>query len=272
MNKCLVTKLKASTGNTALPVAGGFFIEVKSADSGDIIITSNDNSNITVELVEGDGAFYTTSGEYIGRKTTSPFRYKSPTSTNAKVLVRGKYTTSMIFSDTSLIASLNIDDLKYSDIIKLNRTGNVSLKGNLSSCEKMVNLEIMVGDMVNVSGDISVFANKTKLLKLGFSGYESVKNIYGNINSFSNCILASEINLAHIPNITGRYETLLENMFKNGRTSGSMTNYLGPNCSFNNNALSGSDKYIATFSSSGISVTKKDVGVATYNGSTWSYT
>lgn len=124
---------------------------------------------------------------------------------------------------------------------------------------------------MNCTGDISVFKDIVNLNNLSISGYGSILNITGDITTLYSLVNATTINLAHMPNIYGSYETLLENMYKNGRISGTMVNYFGPKCMFNNQLISGSNRYEATFSDSGVSVSKDSVVVGTYNGTEWSY-
>lgn len=145
------------------------------------------------------------------------------------------------------------------------------VKGSIDVFKNLPNMEFINFNGVNCTGDISVFKDIVNLNNLIISGYGSILNITGDITTLSGLVNATIINLAHIPNIYGSYETLLENMYKNGRISGTMVNYFGHKCMFNNQLISGTNKYEATFSDSGVSVSKDSIVVGTYNGTEWSY-
>lgn len=270
MEKCLVTTLKAVVNNNNLPFYGGFVFSIDSANSGDFNRLNRDNKNLSIKILEGDGSFYSSANENLGREIGNiNFRYQSPTGDTAKILVKSKYDINILGSDfSSLKIYVKLEDLKFMNMIKLKYaivTGDISNLANSSSLE-----ECRI-DVINSEGDIIVFKDKVNIKSLIFAGYDTATNITGDITTLSSLVNATIINFAHLPNITGKYETLIENMYKNGRRSGTMINYFGPKCMFNNQPISGNNKYEATFSDSGVSVSKDSVVVGTYNGTEWSY-
>lgn len=269
MEKCLVTTLKAVVNNNNLPFYGGFVFSIDSANSGDLNLLNRGNKNLSIKILEGDGSFYSLANENLGREIGNiNFRYQSPTGDTAKILVKSKYDINVLNNDYGIKTYAKLKDLKFMNMIKLK---NTIVTGDISNLANSSSLEECFINVINCEGDIIVFKDKVNIKSLIFSGYGLATNITGDITTLSGLVNAIMINLAHLPNITGKYETLIENMYKNGRRSGTMINYFGPKCMFNNQPISGNNKYEATFSDSGVSVSKDSVVVGTYNGTEWSY-
>ena len=269
MEKCLVTTLKAVVNNNNLPFYDGFVFSVGSANSGDFNQLNRDNKNLSIKILEGDGSFYSKANENLGREIGNiNFRYQSPTGDTAKILVKSKYDINVLSNGFDIKTYVKLKDLKFMNMIKFR---NVIATGDISNLANSSSLEECIIDAINCEGDIIVFKDKVNIKSLALSGYSEATNITGDITTLSGLVNATTINFAHIPNITGKYETLIENMYKNGRRSDTMINYFGPKCMFNNQPISGGNRYEATFSDSGVSVSKDSVVVGTYNGAEWSY-
>lgn len=272
MEKCLVTTLKAVVNNNNLPFYDGFVFNLHSSETGDLT-PMNTNQDLYIKILEGDGSLYKIDGVNLGREVTTKLgiRYQSPTGDIGKILVKSKYDIKNIKTDHNITAEINLDDLKYMTNLEKFSGSKFIVKGSIDVFKNISGISVIMFNGVNCTGDISVFKDKVDMITLNISGYTSVLNITGDITTLYSLVNATSINLAHIPNIYGSYETLLENMYKNGRISGTMVNYFGPKCSFNNQPISGNNKYEATFSDSGVSVSKDRVVVGTYNGTEWSY-
>lgn len=106
----------------------------------------------------------------------------------------------------------------------------------------------------NIGFDLSIldYSEELSILELGTNNDAEKKRITGDISSLGNCINLTAINAAN-QDVYGKVEELASKMYKNGRTSGSLTVYAGGTRVTYNGALETGKGVTVTFSSEGFS-------------------
>lgn len=106
----------------------------------------------------------------------------------------------------------------------------------------------------NIGFDLSILDYSEELLslELGTSNDAEMKRITGDISSLGNCINLTSINATN-QDVYGKVEELASKMYKNGRTSGSLSVYAGgARVTYNGSLVTGNGVTV-TFSSEGFS-------------------
>ena len=106
----------------------------------------------------------------------------------------------------------------------------------------------------NIGFDIGIFdySEELSLLEIGTNTEERYNRITGDISSLGNCINLTSINATN-QDVYGKVEELASKMYKNGRTSGSLSVYAGGTRVTYNGALVTGSGVTVTFSSEGFS-------------------
>ena len=106
----------------------------------------------------------------------------------------------------------------------------------------------------NIGFDLSILDYSEELLSLeiGTNNDAEKKRITGDISSLGNCINLTSINATN-QDVYGKVEELASKMYKNGRTSGSLSVYAGGTRVTYNGALVTGSGVTVTFSSEGFS-------------------
>lgn len=106
----------------------------------------------------------------------------------------------------------------------------------------------------NIGFDLSILDYSEELLSLdiGTNNDAEMNRITGDISSLGNCINLTSINATN-QDVYGKVEELASKMYKNGRTSGSLSVYAGGTRVTYNGALVEGSGVTVTFSSEGFS-------------------
>ena len=214
MKNCLVTKLKASTGNTNLLRVGEMRIGITPVDSPNVgtqSLTLGFNQPVDLEII-GDGYFTDSTlvanlGKSLKANTGNNTIYFS--NGNYILSIRDKYSLTTLLDTGHSVASntnkaINIEDLKYSYnleylTIRGNAIGNIS---SLSNLTKLINLNL--SDCIKLTGNISSLSGLINLNSIGLRG---VTKLTGNVSSLSNLTNLTNLSLLNT-SLTGDVSSL----------------------------------------------------------------
>lgn len=272
MGKCLVTKLSCSTENDNLKYLDSVVIQFKPVDvqtakNSSIVIQSvSQNAPVKVECLKGNftsSDFSTNSG--ISTDVINNRIYVS----NGAIIKLSKNQNIIKISfddgegdDNNKI--IDFSDLKYCKGLKyLLISGDISGSVELANNNSLLYLSITNSNIYATTEDISKVLSPAAT-DLVLTKATSVK---GDISLLGDKIGLTKMYLTYT-DISGSVESLLENMWRNGRRSGKVTIVTGHNLAFDGETHGDYGYTInATFSNNSI-VASSDI-TKTFNGSTW---
>lgn len=214
MNNCLVTTLKAATGNKSLLKVGEMVIDVMEMSNPtnrtNKLVLNNGNIDDLVLEVENGEANLTLDSNMSSGWSNKIILPKSSAAQNVyvrngnyRIRLLSKYILSQ-FGEDYMGDAFHIDSkyLKHSNDLVLLYTYNISGKvEDLSELKRLQIAKIMKG---GISGDIASLANLSNLLNL----FLDVANVSGNIASLANLINLSALSLGKAGNIYGDIASL----------------------------------------------------------------
>lgn len=256
MKVCLVKKLLAPINNEMIPFINEYMLRFEKV--------KGEEETFFIDLSSNDNYIRATNGvKFIGVEDSS----------KKDKISRGKYTLSE--NEGYLFICLNSDNVNNISIkgIKIDISNiaffsvdyytieypiiNIGFKINSISCQFEYGYDIH-GSLLDVNNKITNLVIKR------------APQLLADLKLLNKCISLQVLNFYGDTNVTGTLESLLENLFKNGRTNNSINIGIeGTKCTFNGKELTGDAK--VTFTSSGCTVSKGDTTLGTYNGTSWSY-
>lgn len=130
--------------------------------------------------------------------------------------------------------------------------GGANIVGNLADIKNTNISNLKIEKTNRVYGDIDVFANNEEITSLQLIQLHEMK---GNIESLQNNLNLIELFVSNSIRISGDINVLAQNLFNNGKTSGSVKILAsGTNCT-NSNSLTSSLRVTISFNNSGYSMT-----------------
>ena len=272
MGKCLVTKLSGSTENDILKYLDSVVIQFKPVD-----VQTAKNSSIVIQSVSNDTPVKVECLK--GNFTSSDFSTINGTSndvTNSRLYVSNGAVIKL--SKKQDIAKISFDDgvgddnnkiidfsdLKYCKGLKyLLISGDISGSVELASNNSLLYLSITESNIYATIEDISKVLSP-EATKIILTKATSVK---GDISLLGDKIGLTTMYLTYT-DISGSVESLLENMWRNGRRSGKVVIVTGHNLSFDGETHGDYGYTVqAIFSDNSIVATSNIT--KTFNGSTW---
>lgn len=272
MGKCLVTKLSGSTENDNLKYLDSVVIQFKPVDvqtakNSSIVIQSVSQSTpVKVECLKGNftsSDFSANSG--ISTDVTNDNIYVS---NGAIIKLSKKQDIAKISFDDGVGDDSNkiidFSDLKYCKSLKyLTISGDISGSVELANNNSLLYLSMKNTNIYATTEDISKVMSPAAT-DLVLTKATSVK---GDISLLGDKIGLTTMYLTY-NDISGSVESLLENMWRNGRRSGRVTIVTGHNLAFDGQPHGDWGYTItATFSDNSI-VASSDI-TKTFNGSIW---
>ena len=272
MGKCLVTKLSGSTENDNLKYLDSVVIQFKPVDvqtvkNSSIVIQSvSENTPVKVECLKGNftsSDFSTVDGT--SKDVVTNHLYVS---NGAIIKLSKKQDIAKISFNDGLGDDNNkiidFSDLKYCKGLKyLLISGDISGSVELANNNSLLYLSITNSNIYATTEDISKVLSP-EATKLTLTKATSVK---GDISLLGDKIGLTTMYLSYT-DISGSVESLLENMWRNGRRSGEVVIVSGHNLAFDGKTHGDWGYTIAaTFSDNSI-VASSDI-TKTFNGSTW---
>ena len=256
MKKCLVKKLLVSINNEMIPFINESmlrFEKVKEKEQRLFVNLSGNNNYI--------------------RATNGVKFINDNDSLESDKISYGNYTLSE--NAGYLFICLNSDQVDNISIsgIKMDISNIVSFSVDYYAIEypiintdfkiDSISFQVEYGD--DIHGSLLGVNNKITILAI-----KRASQLLVDLKLLNKCISLRSLNLYYDTNVTGTLESLLENLFKNGRTNNTINICIeGTKCTFNNKELTGDNT--VTFTSSGCTVSKGDTILGTSNGTRWSY-
>lgn len=272
MGKCLVTKLSGSTENDNLNYLDSVVIQFKPVDvqtdkNSSIVIQSvSQNTPVKVECLKGN--FTSSDFSTANGTSTDVTNARLYVSNGAIIKLSKKQDISKISFDDGVGDDSNkiidFSDLKYCKGLKyLLISGDISGSVELANNNSLLYLSITNSNIYATTEDISKVISP-EATSLVLTKATSVK---GDISLLGDKIGLTKMYLTYT-DISGSVESLLENMWRNGRRSGKFTIVTGHNLAFDGKTHGDFGYTIsATFSDNSI-VASSDI-TKTFNGSTW---
>ena len=149
-------------------------------------------------------------------------------------------------------ASLDFESLKTLNLETLLTSATTgSLYGDIALIARATNevVEVYSGNELKIYGDIEAFEDSTLLTSLVISNSDCT----GNIEQLGKLTSVTRIILTNSNNVEGEVTTLLDNLYSNGKQSGSVTIRIG-GTSATYNGLPRPTDIVATFTGAGWSV------------------
>lgn len=256
MNKCLVTKLNGIVDNASLLKLGEFKFTITRPSSG--VTTIMLGNNITIHTLNGEQSLSKNSD---GSNPTNSTTCINPddrvyvtknNSSNTDIVVENKYGLMIFYLNN--YNSKNFVNADFSDLsfcknleeFKL-EGANTNLSDDIAFLKNANSLKVVKCDTNNFVGSISVFKDKTRLVRCEVQS----NNLTGDIIEFNKCLNLERLTLQG-SGITGNIKNLCKLLHNNGKVSGKIT------FSFNNtnvkldNDTPYTDTVIATFTSSDV--------------------
>lgn len=271
MGKCLVTKLSGSTENDNLKYLDSVVIQFKPVDvqtakNSSIVIQSvSENTQVKVECLKGNftsSDFSANSG--ISTDVTNSRIYVS----NGAIIKLSKKQDIAKISFNDGVGDdnnkiIDFNDLKYCKGLKyLLISGDISGSVELAN-NRLLYLSITNSNIYATTEDISKVLSP-EATELVLTKATSVK---GDISLLGDKIGLTIMYLTYT-DISGSVESLLENMWRNGRRSGRVTITTGHNLAFDGETH-GDYSYAITATFSGNSIVASSNITKTFDGSTW---
>lgn len=149
---------------------------------------------------------------------------------------------------------LDMSLVRTDHLLTLSASTSVSPKvfkmdlSDLDNIDNMTHILAVFFDSA-VTGDLSAFEDNTALIELDLS----FNAITGDISSLSKATSMTTLTLTRNPNITGTLESLLDGLYSNGKTSGTLSiSVVDTSVTYNGAAVTSAKT--ATFTSSGWSI------------------
>ena len=272
-NECLVTSLRGEVGNKDIITfdAVRLLHSEQSSFDGSVYFQVYQSADSTCKAI--DTNFVNSSGVNIGTSVEI-----SPLSGRTTVYgaiglgrfdVNGKQTLRELIAE-NYYWSIVAESLNCAPLLETLRgiiTGDIKHIGGLTT---LSSLEIIGGR--DAYGDISSLKTLVALTDLRFGSFQSVRNIKGDIGYLGTLVNLTRLDINQT-GISGALESFVENLYNNGRTSGSITIYgasTSPYVTFNGNSITGNQLTI-TFNANGAVVSSGGSTIGTlYNGA-WTY-
>ena len=272
MGKCLVTKLSGSAENDNLKYIDSVVIQFKSVDvqtakNSSIVIRSvSEGTPVKVECLKGN--FTSSDFSTVDGISTDVTNARIYVSNGATIKLSKKQDVVKISFDDGVGDDNNkiidFNDLKYCKGLKyLLISGDISGSVELANNNSLLNCSIKNSNIHATTEDISKVLSPAAT-ELVLTKSTSVK---GDISLLGDKIGLTTMYLAYT-DISGSVESLLENMWKNGRRSGKVTIVTGHNLAFDGRT-NGDYGYTVTATFSGNSIVASGDITKTFNGSTW---
>lgn len=272
MGKCLVTKLSGSTENDILKYLDSVVIQFKPVDTqtaknSSIVIQSvSNNAPVKVECLKGN--FTSSDFSTVNGTSTDVTNIRLYVSNGAIIKLSKKQDIAKISFDDGVGDDSNkiidFSDLKYCKGLKyLLISGDISGSVELASNNSLLHLSITNSNIYATTEDISKVLSP-EATKLILTNATSVK---GDISLLGDKIGLTIMYLTYT-DISGSVESLLENMWRNGRRSGEVTIVTGHNLAFDGQTH-GDFGYTITATFSENSIVASSNITKTFNGSTW---
>lgn len=259
MNNCLVKKLVCEVDNQNLPFFDALPMKFKfSEESAFVAIDINYGDSMQAVITSGNGYFHgggTThtftgrqSGEYANRDYVSIYRTDDkPITIQFLDASSGKFKG--FYGNATYVYEIDLNQVfKYSPAFKEIRIGSgTCILDDFSKVPETVTLFYFGNKQEYMVGSINDFANRNHFLQVSLAG----DNITGDIVSFSKC--TSMITLGTFQSkISGSIESLAAGMVANGRTSGTLTLFVGGGdaVTYNGNVYPDFKQITVTFNSS----------------------
>lgn len=273
MAKCLVTKLNGSTDNDILKYIDAVVIQFKAVDvqtdkNSSIVIQSVDvNNPVKVECIKGnftDSTYVTNNG--VEENTTNA---RLNVSNGAIIKLSPKSNIAKISFDDGVGDDANkiiaFSDLKYCKALKqLLVSGDIQGAVELANKKSLTYLSITNSSIYATTEEIANVLNAdATVLDLTRAAM-----VTGNIGVLGSAIGLQKAYLTYTE-ISGTVESLLENMWRNGRKSGKIVVTTGHNISFNGETHGDYGYTVtATFSESNVIAVAGSI-TRTFNGTDW---
>lgn len=297
---CLVTKLNGVVQNSNLPYIDGIRIKSFAQDTPDYkkrTIGMLVNGTTEIVVLSGDVYFTDSTGSLnLGKSITKTSSASFTLSNhNGEILVKNKGIISNInFGDfTDKTCAINLSDISYigynvpsSNVVSAIRW-RTRAYGDISNYRGLKLFGFDLGGNTNATGTIpsDMLFGGLLTLSLCSIALDTTVLANSNITSFA-CSGNNNVtgNIANIPNlnlvgcviessgISGTIESYFQKFWTLGKRDGSATvRANGSKITFHNNTIGTLTTYSGAFSSSEIVVSVGGTTVATFNGSTWSY-
>jgi hypothetical protein len=241
MENCLFTKLKGVVDNPNLPVFGCLKMELKALDNPtdaqkSLILRGPSGTKVNIKI-EGGGTFSLESESYESQYTEKEVAFTQwnninlrVTNNNGFISFISKYDITGIGTvynaDPSVriaqkIFNINLNDFNYMPLVRIITSG-IELKGEFKSqnWNDITELNLSESDISffnDVKVNIGNLKDNTLITTLNLRSL----NATGSINNLKSPAL-TDINLYNTK-ITGEINTLLDNIYAAGRTSGDVT-------------------------------------------------
>lgn len=272
MGKCLVTKLSGSTKNDILKYLDSVVIQFKPVDTqtaknSSIVIQSvSKNAPVKVECLKGN--FTSSDFSTVNGTSADVTNSRLYVSNGAIIKLSKKQDIAKISfndgvgDDNNKI--IDFSDLKYCKGLKhLIISGDISGSVELASNNSLLYLSITDSNIYATTEDISKVLSP-EATNLILTKATSVK---GDISLLGDKIGLTTMYLTYT-DISGSVESLLENMWRNGRRSGKVNITTGHNLAFDGQTH-GDYSYTITATFSENSIVASSNITKTFNGSTW---
>lgn len=272
MGKCLVTKLNGSTENDNLKYLDSVVIQFKHVDkqtakNSSIVIQSvSKDAPVKVECLKGN--FTSSDFSAVNGTSKDVINERLYVSNGAIIKVSKKQDITKISFDDGVGDDSNkiidFSDLKYCKGLKyLSISGDISGSVELANNNSLSYLSITNSNIYATTEDISKVLS-SEATRLILTNAISLKGDISLLGDKTGLIIMYLTNT----DISGSVESLLENMWKNGRRSGNVVITTGHNLTFDGETHGDYGYTIsATFSENSIVASSKIT--KTYNGTTW---
>ncbi len=234
MGNCLVTKLKGVVDNNNLPELGYFKYKLirygnQHTDKLCVVCAIRSQGHNTTSYFVGDGglsAYEELSSTLNTELSISKYTnnvYAGLRSGDGYIKVKkeliGQIWSSYVNASSCDKFLIPVEEIQYlTNLTDVEAT--FMLKGNINEMKGLPSLVNFKCNACydNVYGDLKSFSNFPQIQKIIISS----TNIKGDINDISNLINLNQLEVKYNIEITGELKTFLDNLYMNGKTSGSL--------------------------------------------------
>lgn len=271
MGKCLVTKLSGSSENDNLKYLYSVVIQFKPVDvqtakNSSIVIQSvSQNAPVKVECLKGN--FTSSNFSTVDGTSKDVNNERLYVSNGAIIKLSKKQDIAKISFDDGVGDDSNkiidFSDLKYCKGLKC-----LLISGDISGSVELVNNSLLYLSITN-SNIYATTEDISKVLSPEATDLILTKatSVKGDISLLGDKIGLTKMYLTY-NDISGSVESLLENMWRNGRRSGKVTIVTGHNLAFDGETHSDYGYTIDAIFSDNSIVASSNI-TKTFNGSTW---
>lgn len=273
MRKCLVTKLNGSTENDILKYFDSVVIQFKPVDvqtikNSSIVISSvSQDAPVKVECLKGNftsSDFSTVNGTSID--VVNDRLYVS----NGAIIKLSKKQDIRKISFNDGVGDDSNKIIDFSDLKYCKGLETLLISGDISGSVELANNSLLYLSITN-SNIYATIEDISKVLSPKATSLILTKatSVKGDISLIGDKIYLTDIYLNYT-DISGSVESLLENMWRNGRRSGKVVIIIGHNLAFDGQTHNDSVNYTVNgaFSDNSV-VAASSYIIKTFNGSTW---